>query len=223
MASDVDICNLALGYLGDVAAVSSISPPDSSAQASHCARFYPIARDALLEMHAWGFSTTRVTLAYAAANPSTTWAYAYNAPSNVLNYLEVLDPAAASEYTFSTQQYAWSPYSIPAGAAAPQAKEFQVEIDANGNDLILTNQQDAVLRYTQAVTDTTKFPPLFTDTLAYYVASKLAGPLIKGGEGRQAAQDMLKAFMLMKEKAVESDSNQRRVVPTPLSSLVQNR
>ena len=37
-----------LGHIGDAATVSSINPPEGSAQAEHCARFYPIARDALL-------------------------------------------------------------------------------------------------------------------------------------------------------------------------------
>ena len=50
MASEVDICNLALGHLGDNATVASLNPPEGSVQAQHCARFYPIARDALLEM-----------------------------------------------------------------------------------------------------------------------------------------------------------------------------
>ena len=45
MASDVDVCNLALAHLGDEATVASISPPEGSAQAGHCARFYPMARD----------------------------------------------------------------------------------------------------------------------------------------------------------------------------------
>lgn len=52
MASEVDICNLALARLGDNATVASIDPPEGSAQAEHCARFYAIARDSLLEMHA---------------------------------------------------------------------------------------------------------------------------------------------------------------------------
>ena len=64
MASVVDICNLALGHLGDPATVSSIDPPEGSAQAQHCARFYPIARDSLLEMHSWNFSTYREALAH---------------------------------------------------------------------------------------------------------------------------------------------------------------
>ena len=59
MASEVDICNLALSHLGDTATIASLDPPEGSAQAEHCARFYPIARDSLLEMHAWGFATSR--------------------------------------------------------------------------------------------------------------------------------------------------------------------
>ena len=72
MASPVDICNTALAYLGDVANVVSIDPAEGSAQAEHCARFYPLARDALLEMHDWGFATRRVALA-GLANPTTQW------------------------------------------------------------------------------------------------------------------------------------------------------
>ncbi|NBQ76422.1 MAG: hypothetical protein EBU14_13895, partial [Acetobacteraceae bacterium] len=62
MASEVDICNLALANLGDTATVASINPPEGSAQSEHCSRFYPIARDTLLEMHNWNFSTRRILL-----------------------------------------------------------------------------------------------------------------------------------------------------------------
>ena len=54
MASEIAICNLALSHLGDAANIASIDPPEGSAQAEHCATFYPIARDSLLEMHDWG-------------------------------------------------------------------------------------------------------------------------------------------------------------------------
>ena len=36
MASDVQICNIALAHLGDTATVASINPPEGSAQAEHC-------------------------------------------------------------------------------------------------------------------------------------------------------------------------------------------
>ena len=56
MASVVDICNLALAHIGDDATVSSIDPPEGSAQAEHCKRFYAIARDTMLQMHNWNFA-----------------------------------------------------------------------------------------------------------------------------------------------------------------------
>ena len=43
MATEVDICNLALAHLGDDATIATIKPPEGSAQAEKAARFYPIA------------------------------------------------------------------------------------------------------------------------------------------------------------------------------------
>ena len=76
MASEVDICNVALGHLGDEAAISAIDPPDGSVQASHCARIYPMARDELIEMHNWRFAVKRKALALLATTeqPQTLWA-----------------------------------------------------------------------------------------------------------------------------------------------------
>ncbi len=211
MAADVDICNLALAYLGDAAIVSSINPPDGSAQSSHCARFYPIARDQLQEMHTWSFTTTRIQLAIAPTNPATSWKYAYQAPSGALNFLEIMDSQASAEYVASVQ-LPYTSFGVPipnVGIGVPQP--FQVEIDGNGNVIILTDQQNAVLRYTVSISDPTKFGPLFTDALAWLLASKLAGPLLKGDAGLKSAQACMQAFRMAFGEATESDSNDRRV------------
>lgn len=222
MASDVDICNLALGYLGDSATVSNLSPPEGSAQAGHCARFYPIARDALLELHPWGFATVRVPLALLNITPPNSWAYAYAAPNDVLNILAVLDPNATDDYSIGLVQ----PYNVPgnvapvAGSYTPQT--FSAE-SINGTDVILTNQENAVLRYTAQVTDTTKFPPLFTEALAWSLAAKLAGPLLKGTTGAEMAQSCLKTFRLWYAQATESDANQRRTQVAQRAPWMANR
>lgn len=224
MASVVDICNLALAHLGDVATVSSIDPPEGSAQASHCARFYPIALSAVLEMHAWGFATTRIALAYNATNPTSTWEYCYGTPSNVLNYIEVLDPRATDDYSIGVQMAGVGPYSAPVvglGVYVPQ--NFAIEKDDNGNDILLTNQEDAVLRYTQLVTDTTKFTPLFVMTLSHYLASMLAGPVLKGEVGRAEAEKQLKLAFHYQAQAEGSDANQRRVRPAQGAQWMVNR
>ena len=98
MASEVDICNLALGHLGDAATVSSLNPPEGSAQAEHCARFYPIARDSLLELHAWNFSTTRVALA-SLGSDWPEWQYCYACPTDAVNLLAVLGPSVSDDYS----------------------------------------------------------------------------------------------------------------------------
>lgn len=223
MASDVDIVNLALGYLGDSANVSSINPPDS-VQAEHAQRFYPLARDALLDMMNWGFATKRTTPSQTTvpAGASGMWRYAYLAPSDCINVQRVFDPSQSDDFVMGIPQ----PYdgfwpgssSYPAsssgmtGVVTPQP--FSVETDSNGDYIIYSNQINAAIAYTAQITDTTKFGPSFTVALAWLLASYLAGPIIKGTEGIKMAQACLKAFAAAKAAASESDANERRIDST---------
>lgn len=216
MSSVVDICNSALGNLGDSATVASIDPPEGSAQAEHCARFYPMALATLLDAHNWGFATRRVALA-AVTNPSSTWQYAYAAPASCLTVLAILDPAATDDYSAvlgSTTVYSDAlGGTLPSqGVYTPQA--FATEIDADGNDIILTNQADAVARYTTLVSDTAKFPPLFTEALTWLLTAKLAGPVLKGAEGRAAAKDALQAYAYWLKQATANDAANQSIKPT---------
>lgn len=213
MASEVDIANLALAHLGDSATVASLDPPEGSAQAEHCARFYPVARDALLELHTWGFSTRRVQLALLSSGWPE-WDYAYALPSGTLNVIAVLPPDATDDYSTGVP-------SSAGGRYVPQP--FSCEIDEYGRQVIYTDQPNAVLRYTSVVTDTTAFSPLFVTTLSHLLASYLAGPVIKGDAGaaeakRQAA--MAESFL---SRAKESDSGQRRIRPEHVVSWMAGR
>lgn len=97
MPSKIDICNLALAHLGDEATYSSIAPPEGSAQAEHCARFYPVARDALLEAHAWTFATTRARSRRRRTRPAG-WLYAYARPNESMCLLAVLDSSSVRRH-----------------------------------------------------------------------------------------------------------------------------
>jgi hypothetical protein len=214
MPSAVDICNVALAHIGDIATVSSIDPPEGSAQAQHCARFYPIARDAALEMHAWNFSMRRVALAKV-TNSWTEWLYAYAVPSNANNIISVIPSDALDDYS-ETFPPTWPNSQFPYGAPSPAAvayvpQPYTIEIDATGTPVLLTNQEDAVLRYTAFVTDTTTFSPLFVTTLTYHLASMLAGPVIKGQEGRKVAAEMAAMAKYWLGRATASDATQRNV------------
>ena len=200
MASEIDICNIALSHLGDTATVSSIDPPEGSAQAELCARFYPVARDSLLEMHPWGFSVRRAQLALLSSSVSS-WSYCYAVPADAINLIAVLSSDATNDYSTA------SPLGI--GQYTPQP--FVNETDDSGASVIYTNQDDAVLRYAALVTDTTKFSPLFVNALSWHLASFLAGPILKGDVGAAESKRCTQMMMNFLSAAQESDAAQRRV------------
>lgn len=214
MASEVDICNLALGHLGDNATVTSIKPPEGSAQAEHCARFYPIARDSLLEMHFWNFTMRRINLASMEATWPE-WKYAYALPADVLNIIAVMPPDAYDDYATKfvptdTPQFAHNITPvIAAGRYSPQP--FGVEVLADGQHVLYTNQENAMLRYTAYVSDPTVFSPLFVMALSWHLASMLAGPILKGDAGAAEAKRCTQMAMGYVSQAEVSDANQRRI------------
>lgn len=219
MSSETDICNLALGHLGDIANIASISPPDGSIQSQHAATFYPIARDSLLEMRYWNFATTRVPLSLLATQ-MTEWAYIYAAPTDALRFLAVLASDAPDDYSSSNTGLpngvgigfgdVFTPESY--GIYTPQP--FAVESDSVlGTPIILTNLQGATLRYTKRVTDSTRFTPLFTRALSWLLASDLAGPVLKGDIGAAATERCYKMAMTVLAAAAESNANSRSIRP----------
>lgn len=224
MASEVDICNLALAHLGDTATVASINPPEGSAQAEHCSRFYPIARDTLLEMHNWGFASRRIQPAQLTSTWPE-WQYAYQVPSDIINMVSVLPPDAQDDYStrWAPTDAPWTNYSpvVAAGHYVPQPYSMEVLVD--GTQVVYTNQVQAVLRYTQRVTDPTKFSPLFTLTLSWHLASMLAGPVIKGDMGQAEGKRCAAVMAAMLSQAEASDANQRNIKPEHIVSWVTGR
>lgn len=222
MSSEVDIVNLALSHLGDDATVSSIDPPEGSVQAEHAARYYPIARNSLLEMHSWGFATRRQALALIGSDYPE-WDYCYALPTDAVNILSVLPSDATDDYTYTitTGFNFMGTINSSVGTIAP--KDFDVEILADGTQVLYTDQSDALLRYTALVTDTTTFSPLFIEALSWLLASKLAGPIIKGAEGRKAASDTYRMFQEVLARATSSDANQRQIHMSNVTSWMVNR
>lgn len=193
MTTEVSICNLALARLGDGATVVSISPPEGSAQAEHCARFYPLARDACLEDHAWKFATVTAP-ATLMASQVLPWAYVYAEPSDSLRLLCVIPP--------DTEEH--QPYA--AG------------IDEDGQRLIYTNQAQARLQYVKRVVNPSHFPALFVDALSWLLASFLAGPMMRDNTGRQAAASAYQAYLGRIANAKGVDANQQKIDRTDRSA-----
>jgi len=220
MPSEIDIANLALAHLGDDATVSNFNPPEGSSQAEHCARFYPIARDSLLEQHDFGFATRRATLsALTYTDPTGEWQYAYALPNLCIKPVEVRPPAATPSTPLTS--YPMSTIAENGNMVGANGVEFTVETDDSGNKILLTNMPSASLIYIIQTTDTNRFSPLFVDTLSWYLAGYLAGPVLKGEVGRAEAKGCFAIAMQLMGKATVSDANQRRKTqasnPTPSS------
>lgn len=200
MASPVDIANLALAHLGQAPSISSFDPPEDSAEAQHAARFYPIARDSLLELHSWGFATKRIALSALVTNPVDTFAFAYGKPADCLKPVAVLMPQQAS--AVAAWFDGWRPFvSLPPDLVR---WPFIVEAKQDGTVFIATDVEDAILLYTAAVTDSVKFSPLFVRALSYLLASDLAGPITKSPEMKTT---MYNAALTALGMAATSDAN----------------
>lgn len=194
--SPVDICNLALARLGDMANVISIDPPEGSSQAQHCAMFYPIARDSMLESHNWSFTINTDELALVAENVNG-WSFAYARPSECMRVIEVIQNNAQSQ-----------PSTIYSNTINTSKKENYACESYLGSPVIYTNIDTAMLRYIKRETDTNKYSVLFCDALSWLLASHLAGSIIKGNEGIQVSNAMFRNYQVVSAQAKHADASQ---------------
>lgn len=217
MASVADICNAALSHLGSDAVVTSISPPDESVEAAHCARFYPMARDEMLESHPWAWSLKRTTLAEV-TNPSQMWTFAYALPSDMKSALRVISAAVFAELFPGFPLPAIALYSDLFKYTERSSAEFVIE----GNALF-THEPNATLLYTAASLDTTKYSPTFVSALSYLLASYLAGPIIKGSPGAQASGQLRQIAARVIGEAKALNANEASEVSDHLADHLRAR
>jgi hypothetical protein len=181
----VDICNLALSGLGDVAGISSIDPPDNSAQAHYCATYYPIAVRELLSTDSWSFATKRVILP--TVTPDTkAWAYAHVVPSDYISAVAITDESGN------------------------EIAEFSQELHSS-NVLVINNDVSVIeLQYVSALTPVGVFPPPFVEALSLTLQYYLAGSIIKGDVGAAAKNSIYKLMATAVAAARLADSKHYR-------------
>lgn len=193
----VDICNLALSHIGESATVTSIAPPDGSAQSILCNQFFNRAVEELLEMHAWSFATARADLVETATNDVDGWKYSYAYPpagTEIVRTLQVLPDGYKDTYV--EQMTKMQP-------------AYTIEQASTGSLVLYTDLEDAEVRYVKFVYTPGFYPPLFITTLSWLLASKLAGPIMKGDVGSAESKRCLQQMQFYLGKAASSDSNQR--------------
>lgn len=155
VTTEAQLCNLALGFVGQRQFITSLTEEQTEAQL--CAIFYPLARDAVLSSRAWRFTTRRSVLALS-TETRTNWEYVYVAPARLLLAHEI----------------ASSMRPTPPGAQIP----FDIELnDAGTGRLILTDEPDAELIYSAQVDQVGLYPAPFVLAVAWQLAVFLAASL----------------------------------------------
>lgn len=192
MATVVDLVNVALGLLGDRANVTSIDPPEGSAQADHAARFWPIARDEALASEDWTFASAYAELAEL-AETNDRWTYIYALPADLL---------VARELVYTGGAVVLFDYNSP---------RFELGTTDSGQRVIFSHAQLVSLRHTRKVTDPTRYPPQFSAALHYLLAAYLAGPVVKGKAGVGTMQAMRTVYERLKGQAAVTDANQSSI------------
>lgn len=187
MASEIDIANMALATVGSATTITSMSPPDGTAAAQHCANFYNLARQEAVSAFNWSFARRRAALTEA-ANPSDVWRFSYALPSDCLRPVRVLQQTVPGDMIDGlTPSEAWQWRTERAGA------DYSVERSAdNTQTYLLTDEPEAVLFYVFDQADTARYSPQFVTALSRLLASYLAGPILRGSTGAQAAAALRK-------------------------------
>lgn len=174
MASEVDICNLALQRLG-AATISSLT--DDSKNARECNRVYDHARDSELRAHPWSFARKRASLAADSTDPSFGYAKRYAVPADFLRLM----PQNGRN---------------PNDGSTPQ-DDLQIE-----SGYILTDDGAPLkIVYIRQVTDPNDFDQLFVDLLVARIARDICETITQSNKKLEIAQALYDAAKKAARKA----------------------
>lgn len=86
--SEVQICNMALGKLGERRTITSLTDQDSE-PARICNTHYEHVRDMLLESHTWNFAMSRASLSLDSTSPAFEFSNAFQLPADCLRVYDL--------------------------------------------------------------------------------------------------------------------------------------
>lgn len=149
MASEIEICNLALTRLG-ADSIRSFSESNKRARLSQIT--YQHVRDLYLEDYEWSFNTKYIQLGLLANVTHPKYTYVYQVPSDCLYARQILNELGVVD-----SRIMWELF----------------------NSYIATDIEDAWLRYSQIVTNSNTFPKYFVEAVASQVAAELAPSIVQ--------------------------------------------
>lgn len=201
MATDLDICNLALLRIGTRSSIGSLS--EASVEANACARLYPLVRDTILAEHPWSFAAKRATLALLGNGGLTQWTFRYAYPSDCLTARALCQ-------------------ALPDLDARAIAFEICGDADLAGHPIltILTHQPQAALLYTAQISNSALFPPRFVEALSWKLAAELVTAITGEAALNQSAMAMAEAALSL---AKTHDGNEGLTVQERDADWVRHR
>lgn len=172
---DIDICNLALAYLGNTRSITSMA--EQSTEAILCSRFFTLSRQSLLKQYPWTFAVFIDDLTLT-TDTDDRYDYVYEYPLDCLRILAIQqeedDGSTVNDYNLRNN---WD-----------VASELMLK-------RIATNVENAVIRYIFDAQDYDAMPTEFIDALALSLAARLAMPLTSSGPMAQGiAQQSISAI-----------------------------
>ena len=179
--SDADICNMALGHLGNYGTVSSIETPETDIERTF-ALWFGVSRETLLKLVMPNFALARIRAGRVTdyvADSTEGYSYAYQKPNDMLKLLGI-------------------------GSADIKDNSYSVE-----GEYIITDElypTGAYLRYIKNVKDVSKWSAEFKDLQALYLAAKTCLPITQDAVKQQALNAQLQIAM-MTVSAINAQEN----------------
>lgn len=209
-SSKVDICNAALGKLGQDIMLSAMTENTKHARAFN--RVFDRVRDFVLTDFVWPFATKSVALALD-AQESPGWAYRYAYPSDCLNALAVCGEDGVRIALASAASGCWDARPT---RAIDGRHEFTV-LHGTQSTAIATDLADAYLIYTCRVEEVARFAPHFVEALACRLAIEVA-PVIAAEVGLKIGDRLEQKYLAAKSAAAVhalNEAHETTTIETP--------
>jgi len=174
----LDVCNLALMYIGVTRPVQSFS--ENSTEAQLCNRVYDTAKEIVLKAFAWEFSKITAALTVT-TETSNKFEYVYEYPDDCIRILSISDSSGIGV----DQQ----PFEVSS-----------IVTDSLPYKRILTNVKSAYAEYILNVYEEA-LPGEFLDALAWKVATMIGTGLSKTPQTIQFANQMYEISLSKAQKA----------------------
>ena len=175
-SSVVQICNLALSWLGGDLIISLDDP---TVEAKLCKANYEPLRDAVLEEREWTFAVIRTELAALQSVPLYGFDKAFQIPPNTLRVLQISRGGSEVESGGENSRH-----------DTGQGRESRIEWLREGETVVANNAERIYARLLTRVIDTTKFSPAFDQALAARIAMDIALPLTNSDKMQQSMAAM---------------------------------